>query len=68
MTVFLIVVFSHRTYSTGFGQPPKDFVSTLVLIIVAIGLGIPAIIIMLSILYVIVKRLKRPRDDLLLGQ
>jgi hypothetical protein len=56
-----------RTYSTGFGEPPKDYVSMIVILVVAIGLGIPAIIIILAIVYVSLKRYRTPRDDLLLG-
>jgi len=56
------------TYSTGYGSPPKDYVSTLVLLVVGVGLGIPAFIIVLSVSYVLVKKLKQPRDDLLLPQ
>jgi len=56
------------TYSTGFGEPPKDYVSLLVFLIIGVGLGIPTLIIIVSVIYVFTKRCKQPRDDLLLGR
>lgn len=56
-----------RTYTTGFGTPPPDRVSMLVMLVVSIGLGIPALIIVFSVIYMGCKA-KRPRDELLLGQ
>ncbi|CAL8073062.1 unnamed protein product [Orchesella dallaii] len=56
------------TYSTGFGVPPPDRVSLLVMLVVSIGLGIPVLIIVLSVIYMLMCRVRRPRDDLLLGQ
>lgn len=56
-----------RTYTTGFGVPPTERVSMLVMLVVSIGLGIPALIIAFSVIYMGC-RSKRPRDDLLLGQ
>jgi len=55
------------TYSSGFGTPPPDRVSALVMLVVSIGLGIPALIIAFSVIYITCKG-KNPRDELLLGQ
>jgi len=56
------------TFLTGYGNPPHDYVSLLVKLVVAIGLGVPAVIILSSGLYVFLKRVSKPKDDLLLGR
>jgi len=55
------------TYASGFGVPPPDRVSMLVMLVVCIGLGVPAFIIAFSVIYMGCKG-KNPRDELLLGQ
>lgn len=45
-----------RTASIGYGQPPVESVSLLVIIVIAAGLGIPVIIILLGGIYVCIKR------------
>jgi hypothetical protein len=52
---------------TGYGNPPDDYVSFIVILVMAVGLGIPLVIICGSVIYLIVKKLSKPKDDLLLG-
>jgi len=55
------------TFMAGYGEPPEDYVSALVVLVVSIGFGIPALIILVSSIYIIYKRLSKPRDAVLLG-
>jgi len=52
---------------TGFGNPPEDSVSFLVILVMGVGLGVPLVIIFASGIYFVVKKLSKPKDDLLLG-
>jgi hypothetical protein len=56
------------SYLTGYGPPPSDTVSMLVIMTLAVGLGIPAIIILIAVIYLFTKKLSTPKDDLLLGR
>jgi hypothetical protein len=56
------------TFMAGFGFPPNEEVSLLVKLVMAVGLGLPLIIIILSVLYVFFKKISKPKDDLLLGR
>lgn len=47
-----------RSASIGYGAPPADSVSTLVIIIISAGLGIPVIIIIFGGVFVCIKRRK----------
>ena len=51
---------------TGYGAPPSDYVSLLVILVLGVGLGIPALLILGAGVYLFMKRLAKPRDDLLL--
>ena len=42
----------------GYGSPVKDTFSTLVWIIIFVGFGTPMLLIVISIIYIIVKRIK----------
>lgn len=56
------------SYMTGYGPPPSDSVSLLVILTLAVGLGIPAIIVVMAVIYMFTKKLSTPKDDLLLGR
>ena len=53
---------------TGFGEPPRDYVSFVVILVMSVGLGIPLLIILASGIYFLVKKLGKPKADLLLGR
>lgn len=53
---FLIIFF--RSATVGYGIPPQDKVSLMVIIIISVGLGIPVVIIIFGGIYVCAKRRK----------
>lgn len=42
----------------GYGRPEYDFFSTLVWIVIFVGFGAPMLLIVISIVYIIVKKIK----------
>ncbi|XP_076465814.1 glycosylated lysosomal membrane protein B-like [Babylonia areolata] len=47
------------TASVGYGKPPVEGISTLVIVIIAAGLGIPVVIILFGSIYVCVRKQRR---------
>lgn len=47
-----------RSAMVGYGRPGYDSFSTVVLIIIFVGFGAPMLLIVVSIVYIIVKRIK----------
>ena len=45
-----------RSGSIGYGKPPADSISTVVIIIISVGLGLPVVIILLGGIYVCAKK------------
>ncbi|KAL8597807.1 hypothetical protein ACOMHN_004922 [Nucella lapillus] len=52
------------TMSVGYGKPPVEGISTLVIIIIAAGLGIPAIIIILGGIYVCARKRRSDYEEI----
>lgn len=46
------------SFSMGFGKAPEDKISPTIILIIAIGLGIPAVLIVASFIYTCVRRLR----------
>lgn len=59
-------VFS-RAFTMGYGHPPDENFSLMILMIMGFCLGLPAVIIVLSGLYVALRRITYRKDDLLLN-
>jgi len=56
------------TMLVGYGQPPEEHFSMLVTLVLLIGLGLPAILILIGTVCIVVRRLQRNNDDLFLGR
>ncbi|KAF4525041.1 hypothetical protein B566_EDAN001955 [Ephemera danica] len=54
--------------SVGYGQPPAEKLSLLVLLVMGIGLGVPVILMSVGGLYVCLCRRPRAKDELLLSR
>lgn len=55
-TITMLFVSHCRTAQLGFGAPPEDKVSSLVVGVISAGLGLPVILIMFGGLFVIIKK------------
>ncbi|PAA84789.1 hypothetical protein BOX15_Mlig005371g2 [Macrostomum lignano] len=51
------------TVSVGLGQPPADAVSTLVIIVILCGLGLPFLLMSAAVIYLCVRRCRQPAPD-----
>ncbi|XP_063228666.1 glycosylated lysosomal membrane protein B-like [Bacillus rossius redtenbacheri] len=60
--------FTSWTFTIGYGHPPHEDFSLLVIMIISIGLGLPGIIIIITCIVMVVRRLSRNDDDLFLGR
>jgi len=58
-TINLDVLF--RTMAVGMGPPPEDGVSTTVILVISVGLGIPLVLMIFSSVFVCVKAIKKRR-------
>lgn len=56
------------TVTIGYGHPPDEKFSLLVILIMSLCLGLPAVLIFLSGLYIIFRRISHRKDDLLLSE
>lgn len=54
----IINVMFFRSAMVGYGRPGYDSLSTVVLIIIFVGFGAPMLLIVISIVYIIVKKIK----------
>lgn len=61
---------SYNSFSIvfGVGQPPDQFLSFLVKIIILVGFGLPAIVTVLSALWLVVQKFRKRNDDDLLNR
>ncbi|XP_054288517.1 glycosylated lysosomal membrane protein-like [Macrosteles quadrilineatus] len=56
------------TMVAGYGQPPEEHFSMLVMLVLLIGLGLPAIVILTGTVCLVVRRLQRNKDDFFLSR
>ncbi|XP_034241250.1 glycosylated lysosomal membrane protein B-like [Thrips palmi] len=56
------------TFTMGYGHPPDENFSLLIILVMSVCLGLPAVIIVLSGLYVALRRITYRKDDLLLSE
>lgn len=54
------VFFCFRTGSLGYGKPPMDAVSSLVVVVISVGLGIPVVLIIFGGIFVCLKKKSDP--------
>jgi Lysosomal transcription factor, NCU-G1 len=54
--------FHLKTVSLGFGAPPIQPISLLIILVVSIGLGIPFVLIIAGVVFIIVKRCREGRE------
>jgi hypothetical protein len=52
----------------GYGIPPDESFSLLVIFIISIGLGLPALLIIISGFVMAVRRISKKKDDLFLNR
>lgn len=60
--------FAAWTMLLGYGHPPAESFSMLVTLVLAIGLGLPALLIVVGGVCVVVRRISRNKDDLFLSR
>lgn len=65
-SVFLFL--SHRTFIAGYGTPPEERFSNLVIMIISLGLGIPLLIMIITGLYLCIRRMPKRQGDVYLSQ
>lgn len=56
------------TFMMGYGRPPNENFSLLVIFVISIGLGLPALLIIISGLVMAVRRISQKKDDLFLNR
>ncbi|XP_021938342.1 glycosylated lysosomal membrane protein-like isoform X2 [Zootermopsis nevadensis] len=56
------------TFVVGYGTPPNEDFSLLVIFVISIGLGLPALLIIISGIVVAVRRISQKKDDLFLNR
>ena len=52
----------------GYGKPPEESFSLLVILIISIGLGLPAVLIIGSVIFLLIRRISKKKDDLFLNR
>jgi len=52
----------------GYGTPPAEDFSLLVIFVISIGLGLPALLIVISGIVMAVRRISQKKDDLFLNR
>jgi hypothetical protein len=55
--------FSSWTFLVGLGTPPVEKMSPIVTLVIFIGFGLPALVIVLGILFMVVKKLRGNRSE-----
>lgn len=55
-----------RTFLIGYGGPEDEKFSLLIIMVISIGLGLPAVLIFVGGTYMCVRRLRRNKDELCL--
>ncbi|KAJ9584542.1 hypothetical protein L9F63_021113, partial [Diploptera punctata] len=56
------------TFMMGYGKPPEEGFSLLVILVISIGLGLPTILIIASVIFVLIRRISQKKDDLFLNR
>jgi len=56
------------TFMMGYGTPPDEDFSMLVIFVISIGLGLPALLIVISGIVMAVRRISQKKDDLFLNR
>lgn len=56
------------TFMMGYGTPPNEDFSLLVIFVISIGLGLPALLIVISGIVMAVRRISQKKDDLFLNR
>lgn len=56
------------TFMVGYGTPPNEDFSLLVILVISIGLGLPALLIIVSGIVMAVRRISQKKDDLFLNR
>ena len=54
--VMIWLKYIYRSGSIGYGKPPADAISTVVIIIISVGLGLPVVLILAGGIYVCAKK------------
>ena len=44
-----------RTFNVGYGQPPAEKVSLMIIIVISVGLGIPVILVIMGGIYICIR-------------
>jgi hypothetical protein len=52
----------------GYGSPPSEDFSLLVIFVISIGVGLPALLIIISGITMAVRRISQKKDDLFLNR
>ncbi len=58
MSIIIIILFLSlcRTSIVGYGQVPEDSISMIVIVTIIVGLGIPALLVLVGAVYVVIKK------------
>ncbi|XP_069697302.1 glycosylated lysosomal membrane protein B-like [Periplaneta americana] len=56
------------TFMVGYGTPPNEDFSLLVILVISIGLGLPALLIIVAGIVMAVRRISQKKDDLFLNR
>ena len=54
--IVVVVCFFFRTMVVGFGQVPKDTYSSVIIITILVGVGVPVVLVFLGGIYVFIKK------------
>ncbi|XP_049791117.1 glycosylated lysosomal membrane protein-like [Schistocerca nitens] len=55
------------TFAIGYGKPPNEDFSLLVILVISIGLGLPALLVVISGIVMSIRKISQNKDDLLLS-
>ena len=64
----IITLQHYRTFMMGYGTPTDEDFSLLVIFVISIGLGLPALLIVISGIVMAVRRISQKKDDLFLNR
>lgn len=56
---YRILISYCRTFIVGYGTPPEERFSNLVIMIIMIGLGLPMLIMLITALYICIRRMPK---------
>lgn len=55
--------YSSWTFSVGLGEPPKDKISFIVSLVIFVGFGVPALVIVIGLLVMVVRKIRNSRHS-----